>query len=160
MTREVINKINKQINAELQSGYIYLDYAAKLDSANLTGYANWYKIQAKEEFDHMVRFYNYLIDNGEKVVFTSIELADSNIETLEDILAGALNHEKYVTSLINDIYALAEKENDYRTMNFLDWFIEEQLEEEKSASDMLEKYTLYGRDFLLQLDAEAGKRTE
>lgn len=160
MTQDMVKKLNEQINAELQSGYIYLDYASWLDSQGLSGYANWYKLQAQEEYDHAKRIYDYLVSNGERVKLFSILLNENPVNSLEEVLNGALNHEKYVTTLINDLYTSAKFESDYRTAEFLLWFINEQLEEEKSATEMLEKYVLYGDAFLYQLDKEASKRQQ
>ncbi len=146
MDKKVSALINDQINKEFYSAYLYLDMANYYDANGLDGFANWYEIQAKEEEDHAMLFYKYLKDNGEDVTLEAIAKPDKVYGSITDPLEAGLSHEKYVTSLINDIYTAAKDTDDYRTMNFLNWFIDEQEEEEKNASDQLTKMKLYGGD--------------
>lgn len=147
MINEKIAKlINTQVNKELYSGYLYLDFANYYADAGLDGFAHWYEIQAQEERDHAMMMRRYLIDNGIKVTFDKIDKPDKTFANTEDPLKAGYEHEQYVTSLINNIYAEAAKINDFKTMQFLDWFIKEQGEEEKNAEDMLKKFSLFGHD--------------
>ncbi|MEG0757554.1 MAG: ferritin, partial [Raoultibacter sp.] len=126
----------------------------------LTGFANWYMIQAAEERDHALIFRKYLLDNSCKVELKAIDQPDKTFSAHLEPLEAALVHEKYVTALINDIYSAAHDVKDYRTMKFLDWFIEEQLEEEATADDMITKMKLFGADAkaLYELDQEYAAR--
>ncbi len=147
MINEKIAKlINTQVNKELYSGYLYLDFANYYADEGLDGFAHWYEIQAQEERDHAMMMRRYLIDNGIKVTFDKIDKPDKTFKNTVDPLKAGYEHEQYVTSLINNIYAEAAKINDYKTMQFLDWFIKEQGEEEKNADDMLKKFNLFGHD--------------
>ena len=161
MDQKVYELINAQINAELYSAYLYLSFADYYEEEGLDGYANWYEIQAQEERDHALIFRNYLHDNGEKVTLSAIAAPDKTFSNYLEPLEAGLEHEKHVTSLINAIYAAADEAKDYRTMKFLDWFIDEQMEEEDTADDMITKMKLFGSDArsLYELNQEYGART-
>ncbi len=161
MDQRVYELINDQINKELYSAYLYLSFADYYEEEGLDGYANWYEIQAQEERDHALIFRNYLHENGEKVKLGPIAAPDKTFSSYIEPLEAALEHEKYVTSLINDIYAAAEAVKDYRAMKFLDWFIDEQMEEEDTADDMITKMRLFGCDArsLYELNQEYAART-
>ena len=161
MDQRVYELINDQINKELYSAYLYLSFADYYEEEGLDGYANWYEIQAQEERDHALIFRNYLHENGEKVKLGPIAAPDKTFSSYIEPLEAALEHEKYVTSLINDIYAAAEAVKDYRTMKFLDWFIDEQMEEEDTADDMITKMRLFGCNArsLYELNQEYAART-
>ncbi len=146
MDEKVAELMNDQITKEFYSAYLYLDMANYFEDQGLDGFANWYEIQAKEEEDHAMLFYKYMHNNNETVTLNAIDKPDKVFNTLMDPLQAGLEHEKYVTSLINDIYAAAVAVNDFRCMQFLDWFIKEQGEEEKNAQDMITKMDLYGDD--------------
>lgn len=160
MDKNVYELLNDQINKELYSAYLYLDIANYYSVKGLDGFANWYEIQAKEEQDHAMLFYQYLHNNSEKVTLEAIAKPDKVFEALTDPLKAGLEHEKYVTDLINNIYVAAQKANDFRTIQFLDWFVKEQGEEEKNAADMITKMELFGSDAkgLYMLDAELKAR--
>lgn len=146
MDAKVSALLNEQINKELYSAYLYLDMANFYNEKGLDGYSNWYEIQAKEEQDHAMLMYQYLHNNNQKVALEAIAKPDKVFNTLMDPLKIALEHEEYVTSLINNIYAAADEVNDYRTKQFLDWFVKEQGEEEKNSNDMITKMELFGGD--------------
>ena len=147
MLKDKISKlINEQVNKELYSAYLYLDFANYYADAGLDGFAHWYQIQAQEERDHALMMRRYLIDNGVRVTFGEIAKPDKKFKEHIDPLNAGLEHEQYVTSLINNIYREAFAINDFKTMQFLDWFIKEQGEEEKNAEDMVKKMQLYGHD--------------
>lgn len=146
LNKKIAELINKQVNKELYSGYLYLDFANYYEAEGLDGFAHWYQIQAQEERDHAMMMRRYLIDNGFRVTFGAIAQPDKVFKTHNDPLKFGFEHEQYVTSLINEIYSQAFAIKDFKTMQFLDWFIKEQGEEEKNAEDMLRKYELYGHD--------------
>lgn len=146
MNQKVAQLINEQINKEFYSAYLYLEFSNYYADAGLDGFENWYRIQAQEERDHAMLFYQYLHNNDQKVTFEAIGKPDCVLENNMDPLKKGLEHEKYVTSLINNIYAAAFEEHDFRTMQLLDWFVKEQGEEEKNASDLITKMELYGTD--------------
>ena len=160
MDQRVYDLLNDQINKELYSAYLYLSFADYYEDEGLSGFANWYFIQAQEERDHALIFRNYLLDNDCKIVLKAIDQPDKAFTDHLQPLEAALEHEKYVTSLINGIYAAADEVKDYRTMKFLDWFIEEQLEEEANATDLITKMKLFGSDAkaLYDLDQEYAAR--
>lgn len=160
MDQKVATLLNEQINKEFYSAYLYLDMANFYKQKGLDGYANWYEIQAKEEQDHAMLFYQYLQNNNQKVTLEAIAKPDQVFGSLEEPLKAALKHEEYVTSLINTIYTAAQEVNDYRTIQFLDWFVKEQGEEETNANDMITKMELFGNDSkgLYMLDAEMKAR--
>lgn len=144
--KKIAELINEQVNKELYSGYLYLDFANFYADLGLDGFAHWYEVQAQEERDHAMMMRRYLIDNGIRVSFGAIAKPDKTFKTAEDPLKAGFEHEQYVTSLINNIYTEANKLHDYKTMQFLDWFIKEQGEEEKNADDMIKKMELFGHD--------------
>ena len=160
MDLKVTELLNEQITKELYSAYLYLDFSVFYEQQGLDGFANWYMIQAQEERDHAMLFLKYLQNNGEKVELGAIDKPDKELKVLMDPLKAGLEHEKYVTSLINDIYEAAYNVKDFRTMQFLDWFVKEQLEEEKNADDMIKKMELFGNDSkgLYSLDSEYAAR--
>ena len=160
MDKKVAELINDQINKELYSAYLYLDFANYYGSVGLDGFANWYKIQAQEERDHAMLFFQYLENNGEKITLEAIAKPDKVLDSHMAPLEAGLEHEKYVTSLINNIYEAAHEVKDFRTMQFLDWFVKEQGEEETNAEGLVKKFELFGDDpkSLYMLDNELGAR--
>ena len=146
MNDKIKTLLNEQINKELYSAYLYIDIANYYDELDLDGYANYYMIQAQEERDHAMLFYDYLHNNSEKVTLGAIGAPDVELKELADPLHAGLKHEMYVTDLIHTIYAAAKEVNDFRTMQFLDWFVKEQGEEEKNANDLITKMELFGSD--------------
>lgn len=146
LDKKVSSLINDQINAEFYSAYLYLDMSNYFEQRGLNGFANWYKIQAQEERDHAMLFYQYLQNNNAAVTLKAIAKPDKVFKKDMDVLKSGLEHEELVTSLINNIYAAAQKINDFRTMQVLDWFVKEQGEEETNANDLITKYELFGDD--------------
>ena len=146
MDRKVADLLNQQVNKEFYSAYLYLDMANYYIDLDLDGFGNWYTIQAQEERDHAMLFVQYLQNNGEKVTLEAIDKPDKVFETPLDPLVAAAEHERYVTDLIHKIYEAAYEVKDFRTMQFLDWFVKEQGEEEKNADGMVKKYQLFGSD--------------
>ena len=146
MEKKVAKLLNEQINKEFYSAYLYLDMANFYASKGLDGFSNWFEIQAKEEQDHAMLMYQYLQNNGQTVTLEAIAKPDKVYEALIDPLRAALEHEQFVTASIHTIYAAAKKGDDFRAMQFLDWFVKEQGEEEKNASDLITKMELFGSD--------------
>jgi len=160
MNDKIAALLNQQINKELYSAYLYLDIANYYDTLDLDGYSHYYTVQAQEERDHALLFLKYMQINGLKVTFEAIDKPDKTFASVQDPLEAAAEHERYVTSLINDIYHEAHQAKDYRTMKFLDWFVNEQMEEEDNADSMISRYKLFGQDSkgLYLLDQEYAAR--
>ena len=146
MDKKVIDLLVQQVNKEFYSAYLYLDMANYYIDLDLDGFGNWYTIQAQEERDHAMLFIRYLQQNGIRAELGAIDKPDKVFNTPADPLAVGAEHERYVTSLIHDIYDAAYSVKDFRTMQFLDWFVKEQAEEEENADAMVNKYKLFGDD--------------
>lgn len=153
--------LNEQMNAEFYSGYLYLSMAAYLEELEWSGFANWMNVQAKEEQDHGMKFYNYIIARGGKVTLKEIEGPQTEWDDVEAIFSHVLEHEQLVTSLINNLVDLAISEKDHATNQFLQWYVEEQVEEEENAMENLGKIKKgkNSTDILFMLDQEFGTRT-
>ena len=160
MNNKIAELLNDQINKELYSAYLYLDMANYYDELDLDGYANYYMIQAQEERDHALLFMKYMQINGLKVTLKAIDQPDKTFDSVLAPLEIAAEHERYVTDLINNIYHEAQLDKDYRAMKFLDWFVDEQMEEEDNADKMISRYKLFGSDpkGLYLLDQEYAAR--
>ena len=157
---KVTELINTQINKEFYSAYLYLDFANFYKSKGLDGFYNWYMVQTQEERDHAMLFLKYLQNNNAEVTLEAVDKPHMTLEKLIDPLKAGLAHEEYVTGLINTIYDAAQSVKDFRTMQFLDWFIKEQGEEETNAHDLITKMELFGTDpkGLYMLDNELKAR--
>ena len=146
MNPKVHELLNQQINKEFYSAYLYLEFSNYFNQKGLDGFANWYMVQAQEENAHAMLFYKYLQNENQVVTLEAIDKPDKKFTSHMDVLKAGLEHEEYVTSLINDIYAAAYDVKDFRTMQFLDWFVKEQGEEETNANDIITKMELFGSD--------------
>lgn len=146
MDSKVIELLNEQVNKELYSAYLYLDMANYYIDKGLDGFGNWYNIQAQEERDHAMLFIKYLQNNGIAVTLEAVAKPDKKFDSAIDPLLAGAEHERYVTSLINDIYAAADAAKDFRTIQFLQWFVKEQGEEETNADELVNKFKLFGND--------------
>ncbi len=146
LNEKVSSLINEQINKEFYSAYLYLDMSNYYNEAGLNGFGNWFKVQAQEERDHALLFLQYLQNNGEKVTLSEIKSPNITFSSFMSPLQESLKHEQFVTASINNIYSEASNIKDYRTTQFLDWFIKEQGEEEKNAEDLILKYNVFGSD--------------
>jgi ferritin len=160
LNEKVAELLNQQVNKEFYSAYLYLDFANYYASEGLDGFANWFQIQAQEERDHAMLFYQYLHNNNCPVTLEAIAKPDKTFSDHAAPLQAALEHEQYVTSLINGIYNAAFDSRDFRTTQFLDWFVKEQGEEEKNTQDLIDKMRLYGGDAksLYMLNSELAGR--
>ncbi len=140
LNEKVAELLNTQVNKEFYSAYLYLDFANFYEDQGLKGFANWYRVQAQEERDHATLMIQYLQNNDCKVVLEAIDKPDQDLKDKMDPLKAGYAHEQYVTGLIHNIYDAAYSNKDYRTMQFLDWFVKEQGEEETNASDLIKKW--------------------
>ena len=160
LNQKLVSMLNNQVNLEWYSAYLYLDIHGYYTDKNLNGFGNWYFVQTQEERDHALLFMNYLLNNGERFILKDIKAPQNKFEDFRQPAEAAFEHEKLVTSSINEIYSVAYELKDFRTMQFLDWFVKEQGEEEKNAEDILKRYELFGKDArgLYLLDSELGTR--
>jgi ferritin len=160
ISKKMQNAINEQINKELGSAYIYLSMAAYFDSKNLIGMGKWMKKQAEEEVEHAMKFYEYLNDRGGKVLLKKINEVKSEWRSALDAFMDAYEHEKFITESIHKLVDISDELNDKATHTFLHWFIDEQVEEEASASEIVEKLKMIkeSKNGLLMVDKELGQR--
>lgn len=161
LSRKMGKLLNEQVRAEFYSSYLYLAFSNYYFDQGLEGFGNWFLIQTQEEKDHAMLFLKYLQNNGIKVELESIDKPVIENEGIGEVLKEQLKHEQYVTGLIHKLYDAAAVEKDYRTMQFLDWFVKEQGEEENNAETMIRRFELFGDDkkSLYMLDNELGART-
>ena len=160
LNKKLEEALNAQINAEFWSAYLCLSMSSDMSDKGMAGVANWFAIQFKEEQDHAMKFFNYVISRGGKVTLKPIEKVDTEWKSPLAAFEQTLQHEEKVTSLINDLYALAEQEKDYATQSMLKWFIDEQVEEEENAKAIIDTLKLIGDNGygLYQLDKELATR--
>lgn len=160
LNKDIVTKITDQINYEFYSAYIYLDISNYYADNNLDGFANWFMIQTQEERDHAMLFMTYLLNNSERVKLSDVKAPDFIYHDFREPVVTAFEHEVQVTERIHDIYGIAYELKDFRTMQFLDWFVKEQNEEEKNTEDVIKKYDLFGSDpkSLYLLDSELATR--
>jgi len=160
INKKIETAINKQINAELYSAYLYLGMSARCTEMNLKGMANWLYVQAQEEMTHAMKFYRFVLDRAGHPVMPAIEGVKTDWKTPVEMFAAAYEHEKKVTALINNIVDIAQAERDHATASMLNWFVDEQVEEEANSSEITEKLKLIGesKDGLLMLDKELSTR--
>ncbi len=161
MIKENIYKLlNDQVNKEMFSAYLYLDISNYYIDSGLDGFGNWFKIQAQEEMDHAKLFMQYMQNNGLSVKLSEIAAPNMEYDTFVIPLHESLKHEQFITASIHDIYDAAMQDKDYRTKQFLDWFVMEQGEEEKNVEDLILKYKNFGSDAkgLYMLNSELAAR--
>jgi ferritin len=152
--------LNRQINAEIYSGYLYLSMAAQFAELGMSGGQNWMTVQYQEELSHAQKIFDYVNERGGRVTLAPIEGPQTEWQAGLQMFEDAYGHEQKVTALINDLATLALELKDHATHNFLQWFIAEQVEEEATASDMVQKFTMAGEHpaGLYQLDKELAAR--
>ena len=160
LSEKMQKALNMQINKEIYSAYLYLSMAAYCESINLKGFAGWMTVQVQEELSHVQKFFNYVLERGVKVNLQPIDGPETEWDSPLVLFEHVYKHEQFVTSLINGLVKLAREEDDYATESFLKWFIDEQVEEEASASEVVEKIKLAGDrgGGLFMLDRELGAR--
>jgi ferritin len=159
-SKKVQDAMNDQIQRELESAYIYLSMAAYFDSSNLPGFAHWMRVQFQEEQAHAFKFYDFVNDRGGQVILQAIGQPPVEFQSPLDAFEKTLAHEQKVTGHINDLYALAVEEKDYASQILLQWFVEEQVEEEKNAGDIVDMLDRIGDSYhaLVMLDRELSQR--
>ena len=160
LSKKMEKALNEQINAELYSAYLYLSMAAYFESTNLPGFASWMRVQTQEELMHAMKIYDYVNERGGKVLLKSIAGPQTEWKSPLDVFEATYKHEQVVTGRINDLVDLAVKEKDHATNSFLQWFVTEQVEEEKSADEIVQKLTLIkdAPGAMYMLDNEMGQR--
>ncbi len=152
--------LNKHLNEELFSSYLYLSMAAYFESKNLKGFANWMRLQSQEEYTHGMKFYSYIIQVGGTVTLNQINAPKTSWKNHMEVFKETLEHEKFITELVNKLVDLAIIEKDHATNNFLQWFVNEQVEEVATAEDIVNKLEMIGdnKNGLFMLDRELGAR--
>lgn len=158
LSEKMQNAMNKQINAELYSSYLYLSMASYFESVDLSGCARWMYAQTQEEIIHAMKMYDYVNEAGGRVILDAIEKPQEEWDSPLVVFEHAYKHEQLVTSLINDLTNLAIEEKDHATQIFLQWFVSEQVEEEASASGVVNRLKLAGEHGLFMVDKELGQR--
>ena len=158
---DIQNAFNQQINAELFSSYLYVSMSAYFESINLKGMANWMRVQAQEEVQHAMKFYDFINDRGGRVLLSAIEGPETDWDSPLAVFENAYQHECKVTGLINELVDLSIQVSDHAANTFLQWFVTEQVEEEASADDIVQKLKLAGDNasVLFMIDQELGRRT-
>ena len=160
LSKKMQDAINEQIREELASAYIYLSMAAYCESINLQGFAHWMQAQSNEEVEHAMKFYGYVHERGGRVVLGALEQPPIEFDGPVDVFEKTLAHEQYITDRIHKLYALAAEENDYASLGILQWFVDEQVEEENSATEILDILKMIGDkgQALFMLDRQLGSR--
>lgn len=161
LTQAVQEAINNQIKSELHSAYVYLAMTAYCESLNLPGFAQWMRMQSREELSHAMKLFDYVNDRGGRVALQAIDAPPLDFKSPLEMVQEVLQHERKVTAMINALYEVAIKEQDYATQVHLQWFLTEQVEEEKNAGEIVERVKMAGAQpaALLLLDREFGART-
>jgi ferritin len=160
LSKTVQDAINEQINFELSSAYLYLSMSTHFEAENLGGCANWMRVQYKEETEHAMKFYKYVFDRGGVVILKAIPQPQTKFKSPLEVFNQVLEHEQKVTAAINKLYELSVKEKDYPTQGLLQWFIKEQVEEEKNATDIINMLEMVGDSpiSLMMADRQLGAR--
>lgn len=143
ISKKMQSAINEQINAELYSSYLYLSMSAWCKSQNLKGFANWLRVQYQEETEHALKLFDYVLERGGNVVLQKIEKPVSEWTNIIDVFEHVLKHEKNMTALINNLVQVSIDEKDFAANNMLQWFVNEQVEEEANATEILEQLKLF-----------------
>lgn len=158
--KKIQDAMNEQLNNELYAAYQYLSMAAYCESANLPGFAHWMRSQSREELEHAMKFYDFILERNGHVVLGAVDQPVGEFGSPLEVFEQALAHEQKVTGMINNLYGLAAEENDYASQTFLQWFVTEQIEEEKNTGDVVENLKMVGdkSEALFLLDRELGRR--
>ena len=160
LNRRILDKLNKQMNAELYSAYLYLSMSAYFESVNMTGCANWMRVQAQEEMTHTMKFYSFIVERDGRIKMSSIKAPPDEWNSPLDAFESAYAHEQKVTGMVNDLVNIAIEVKDHATNSFLQWFVNEQVEEEASAERIIQKIKLMGdaSGAMFMIDNELGQR--
>ncbi|MCI9273135.1 MAG: ferritin [Clostridiales bacterium] len=160
LNQEIADLLNRQLNREFFSAYLYLEIAGYYADQGLRGFEHWFTVQTQEERDHAMLFRTYILNNEKPVDLMSIPAPKQSFTGHKMPLMAALEHERSITSHIHEIYAKASSNKDFRTIQFLDWFVKEQGEEEKNTGDLIKRFELFGEDpkGLYLMDSELAAR--
>ena len=160
LSEKMIDALNKQLNREIYSAYLYLSMSAYNAFRALKGFANWFTVQYQEEMTHAMKIYDYINDQGGRVKLMAVEQPPTEFGSPSEMFQKTLEHEKFVTKCINDLVDLAIREKDHATNIFLQWFVSEQIEEEANDNDIIAKLKLVGKEGngLLMIDKELAAR--
>ncbi len=160
LSEKILEALNEQINAEFYSAYLYLAMSAYFEAKNLKGFANWMRVQAQEETTHAMRIYDYVVERGGRVKLMVIEQPPAEWSSPLEAFEAAYNHEVKITGMINKLVNLAMEEKDHATYNMLQWFVAEQVEEEASTDEIVQKLKMLGKDSrgILMIDRELAQR--
>lgn len=158
--KRMVDALNKQINEEGFSSYLYLSMVTYFEMENLKGFAHWFRNQVQEEMFHMMKFYNYILERGGEPVLGAIEKPKFGWDSALQLFEEGLAHERHITECIDNLMDVAIEEKDHATRNLLNWFVDEQVEEEDQFTEILEKLKMIGdnKAMLLMLDNEMGSR--
>jgi len=162
MEKNLYQAMNDQVTKELFSAYLYLSMAAYLESKGLSGMTSWMKMQAQEEMFHGMKIFDYLNERGERVILGAFEKPESDFQSVQDVFKQVLAHEQTVTASCNHVYSLALEAKDHAAVGFMQWFVDEQVEEESGARAVLDKLAYIKEDStgILMLDKELGARPQ
>ncbi len=162
LSKKMQDALNEQIREELFSAYIYLAMSAYCQSLNLPGFAHWMRVQSQEELAHALKFYDYINDRGGRVVLQAINQPPAEFDGPLGVFQKTLEHEQYITGRIHALYSLAVEEKDYASLSLLQWFVDEQVEEERNATDILNLLKMAGDkgQGLIMLDRHLAQRGE
>ncbi len=160
LTKKMEAELNGQINKELYSSYLYLSMSAYCNSIGFLGFANWLRIQAKEELDHAMKLFDFILERGGNASLATVEQPDAEWVNLSNVFDATLKHEQFITSSINHLMEIAVEEKDFASMSFLNWYVSEQIEEEANAEEIVRKLQFVGDDknAMLTLDKELAAR--
>lgn len=160
LSEKMVKSINHQINREHYSAYLYLSMASYAAAEGLNGFSNWFAVQMKEEMFHAEKMYNYVNQQGSRVLLEAIEQPPTEFSSMLDLFEKTLEHEKGVTAMINNLVKLAREKDDYATESFLQWYVTEQVEEEANPTDIIQKLKFVGKDGrgLLMMDKDLAAR--
>lgn len=160
LSKTVQDALNEQMKQEFYAAYLYLSMSAYCSAGNFEGFAKWLRLQAQEEVGHAMRIYDYLQDRGGRVLLQAIPQPATEFPSIANVFEQARDHERKVTGMINRLYEVVNEEKDYASHPFLEWFLTEQIEEEKQSTQIVESLKLAGEHpgALLMLDRELGAR--
>ena len=160
ISKNMENALNEQVNAELYSAYLYLSMESYFKAQNLNGFANWMRVQTQEEVSHAMKIYDFINERGGRVLLKAIEGPETDWDSALAVFKAAYEHEQKVTGLINNLVDLAIKEKDHATNSFLQWFVNEQVEEEASADEIVQQLKMMEKapGGMFMLDRELGQR--
>jgi ferritin len=160
LSKKMQDALNKHLNEEFYSSYLYLSIAAHFEEENLKGFANWFKVQSQEEYGHAMKFYSYIVQTGGEVKLKEISAPKTSWKSVMEAFKDTLAHENKITGLIHKLVDAAIQAKDYATNNFLQWFVTEQVEEEATVEEIIHKLEMIGdnKGGLYMMDRELGAR--